>query len=96
MTPGARLQIGSLFACYGAAGIFWGAAAASFPALQAGAGLSDAAFGLALGIMALAALPVMRVFGHYLARIEPVAIPSAMTVFAAGAMLLPLLPGPPL
>ena len=51
MTPGARLQIGSLFACYGAAGIFWGAAAASFPALQAGAGLSDAAFGLALGIM---------------------------------------------
>jgi hypothetical protein len=93
MTPGARLQIGSLFACYGAAGIFWGSAAASFPALQARAGLSDAAFGLALGIMALAALPVMRVFGRHLARIEPVAIPSAMAVFAAGALLLPLLPG---
>lgn len=93
MTPGARLQIVSLFACYGAAGIFWGAAAASFPALQARAALSDAAFGLALGIMALAALPVMRIFGRYLARIEPVAIPSAMAAFAVGTALLPLLPG---
>jgi MFS family permease len=93
MTPGSRLQIASLFACYGAAGIFWGAAAASFPALQARAGLSDAAFGLALGVMALTALPVMRVFGRYLARIEPIAIPSAMAAFAIGTLLLPLLPG---
>lgn len=91
--PSSRLQILSLFGCYGAAGVFWGAAAASFPALQARAGLSDAAFGLALGIMALAALPVMRVFGRHLARIEPVAIPSAMAVFAVGAALLPFLDG---
>ena len=93
MTHAPRLQIASLFACYGAAGIFWGAAAASFPALQARAGLSDAAFGLALGVMALTALPVMRVFGRYLARIEPIAIPSAMAAFAIGTLLLPLLPG---
>jgi hypothetical protein len=93
MTQGPRLQIFSLFSCYGAAGIFWGAAAASFPALQARAGLSDAAFGLALGVMALVALPVMRVFGRYLARIEPVAIPSAMAAFAVGTLLLPVLPG---
>lgn len=93
MTHAPRLQIASLFACYGAAGIFWGAAAASFPALQARAGLSDAAFGLALGVMALTALPVMRVFGRYLARIEPLAIPSAMLAFAIGTLLLPLLPG---
>ncbi len=93
MISSARLQIASLFACYGAAGIFWGSAAASFPALQARAGLSDAAFGLALGIMALTALPVMRVFGRWLDRVEPVAIPGAMAAFAVGAALLPFLDG---
>ena len=93
MTPSPRLQIASLFACYGAAGKFWGAAAASFPALQARAGLSDAAFGLALGIMALSALPVMRIFGRHLARIEPVAIPAAIGAFAIGTACLPALPG---
>ena len=93
MTPSARFQTGSLFAAYGAAGVFWGALAASLPALQARADLSDATLGLALGIMALAALPVMRIFGRYLARIEPVAIPAAMTAFALGAALLPVLSG---
>lgn len=93
MTPRAGFQIGSLFAAYGAAGVFWGALAASLPALQARADLSDATLGLALGVMALAALPVMRVFGRHLARIEHVAIPAAMTVFAVGAALVPLLPG---
>ena len=88
-----RVQIGSLFLAYGAAGVFWGALAASLPALQAGAGLSDGALGLALGVMALGALPVMRVFGRWLDRIEHVAIPSAMAAFAAGAALLPVLPG---
>lgn len=95
MTPSPRRQIGSLFACYGAAGVFWGALAASLPALQARSDLSDAALGLALGIMALAALPVMRIVGRHLARIEPLAIPAAMAVFACGAALLPLLPGLP-
>jgi MFS family permease len=91
MSP--RFQIASLFACYGAAGIFWGSLAASFPALQADAGLSDSAFGLALGAMALAALPVMRVFGHWLDRIEPFAIPLAMAAFALGTLMLPIMPG---
>lgn len=93
MTPSARFQIGSIFAAYAAAGVFWGALAASLPALQARAGLSDATLGLALGIMALAALPVMRLVGRHLARIEPIAIPAAMSAFAVGAALLPVLPG---
>ena len=93
MTPSARFQIASIFLCYGAAGVFWGALAASLPALQAHTGLSEAALGLALGIMALTALPVMRFYGRYLARIEPVAITVAMTVFAVGAAALPFLEG---
>lgn len=93
MTPSARFQIASIFLCYGAAGVFWGVLAASLPALQARTGLSAAALGLALGIMALTALPVMRFYGRHLARIEPVAITVAMTVFAVGAAALPFLEG---
>ncbi|MEO1790164.1 MAG: hypothetical protein AAFR34_10710 [Pseudomonadota bacterium] len=45
------------------AGLFWGSLTASLSALQARSGLGDGGFGIALGSMALAALPVMRVFG---------------------------------
>ena len=58
---GRAFQIASIFLCYGAAGVFWGALAASLPALQAHTGLSEAALGLALGIMARS-VPQMNVF----------------------------------
>ncbi len=56
MSASPRLQITSLSLAYAAAGIFWGAFAVALPALQRDTGLSDGAFGLALGAMALAAL----------------------------------------
>jgi hypothetical protein len=83
-----RLQIASLFLSYGIAGIFWGAFAAAAPAVQARAGLEPGAFGLALGTMTLAALPVMQLWGRVAARIAPFAIPMAMTAFAAGCLAL--------
>ena len=86
-------QIASICLAYAAAGVFWGALAASLPALQAQSGLGDGAFGIALGAMALVALPVMRIFGRHLHRIEATAIPTTMTVMAAGAAVLPVLPG---
>lgn len=93
MSVSPRFQIVSLGLCYAAAGVFWGALGVSLPALQANSGLSDAGLGLALGAMALTALPVMRVFGHWLDRIEPWAITGAMLAFALGAALIPVLPG---
>ena len=87
MTP-PRLQIASLFASYGVAGVFWGALAASAPELQARAGLDPGGFGLALGTMSLAAFPVMFAFGRVVGRIAPVAIPGAMGAFAAGCLAL--------
>jgi hypothetical protein len=83
-----RLQIASLFASYGMAGIFWGAFAASAPAIQARAGLEPGTFGLALGTMTLAALPVMQLWGRIAGRIAPLAIPLALTAFAGGCLAL--------
>ncbi len=83
-----RLQIASLFLSYGMAGIFWGAFAASAPAIQARSGLEPGAFGLALGTMTLAALPVMQLWGRIAGRIAPLAIPLAMTAFAGGCLAL--------
>ncbi len=93
MTASPRLQITSLSLAYAAAGVFWGAFAVALPALQRDAGLSDGAFGLALGAMALTALPVMRVFGRWLDRVEPWAITGAMLAFAFGTAALAILPG---
>ena len=87
MTP-PRLQIASLFLSYAMAGIFWGAFAASAPEVQARSGLGAAGFGLALGTMTLAALPVMQVFGRVATRIAPLAIPIAMAFFATGCFAL--------
>lgn len=91
-----RLQIASLFLSYGIAGIFWGAFAASAPAVQARSGLEAAGFGLALGAMTLTAFPVMQVFGRIISRITPVAIPVAMGAFALGCLTLAIAPSLPI
>ncbi len=95
MTPTARFQIGSLLTAYAFAGLFWGVLAAAMPFFQVQANLTDAGFGLALGLMALSAFPVMRTFGRYLHRIEAIAIPLAMGAFAASTLVLVLVPGRP-
>lgn len=95
MIPRARTQILSLLAGYAVAGLFWGSFTASLPALQARADLSEGGFGIALGAMALAALPVMRVFGGWLHRIETWAMPGALIAFSLGALALGFGPGLP-
>jgi hypothetical protein len=83
-----RVQIGSLFLCYAVAGVFWGAFAAAAPEVQARSGLDAGGFGLALGAMTLTAFPVMQVYGRVVTRIAAHAIPLAMTLFAAGCLVL--------
>lgn len=86
MSP--RGQILSLTGAYFAAGLFWGTLAAAAPAVQARAGLDAGGFGLALGVMALAAFPVMQGFGRIVQRIRSLAIPLSAGAFALGAALL--------
>lgn len=81
MQASARFQITAIFAGYGVAGLFWGCLAASSPAIQARAGLDAAGFGLMLGVMALAAFPVMRMLGARLHRVERYAIPACLVSF---------------
>jgi MFS family permease len=88
-----RVQIGSLFLSYAMAGVFWGAFAAAAPEVQARSGLDAGGFGLALGAMTLTAFPVMQVFGRVVTRIAPHAIPLAMTLFAAGCLMLAMADG---
>ena len=90
MTASARLQTLSLFSGYGVAGVFWGSFAASTPAFQATTGLGAGAFGIALGVMTLSALPVMRLFGRIIHRIQAIAIPLCLLVFALGSLTLAL------
>lgn len=94
MTPAsARLQILSVFTVYAAAGLFWGGLAASAPAIQLRAGLGPGGYGLALGAMTLAALPVMRLFGGRVGGIRAWAIPLCLLVFATGTLALALAQG---
>lgn len=87
MTASPNFQIASLYGCYVAAGFFWGVLAASAPALQLGAALSDAQWGFVMGAMALAAFPVMRSFGRQLHRFEKHAIPACLVVFVVGSLV---------
>ena len=90
MRPAAApgVQVGALSAGYVAAGLFWGALAAAAPDIQDRAGLGPAAFGLALSVLSLAALPVMRAVGRHIHRNRRIAIPGALLTFAAGCLAL--------
>jgi len=57
-----------LVLAFAAFGLFWGAWAALLPALKAQVGLSDGELGLALGALALAALPSMPLAGRLVDR----------------------------
>ncbi len=89
---GRRLQIASIFACYGAAGVFWGGYVASLPALQATSGLTTAGFGLLLTAVTIGGILAMQALGRVLHRVQAVAIPACLAAFAVGMTALGLAP----
>ena len=73
------------FAVFGA---FWGAWAAVLPAIRLRAGVDDGQLGLALGAIALSAVPVMPLAGRLVDRLGPGRmLPVSMVLFA---VVLPL------
>lgn len=100
MTPPAaapasrRFQIGSIFAAFAAASVYWGSYIASLPDLQAIAGLPDARFGLLLTSVTVGGLISMQLLGRVLHRVQAYAIPVAFTGFAAGMLVLAAASGP--
>jgi MFS family permease len=64
----ARAERRGLLLAFGAFGSFWGAWAATLPAIRAQAGVSDGQLGLALGAVAVAALPTMPLAGRLMDR----------------------------
>lgn len=94
MIASRRFQVGSIFAAYAAAGIYWGTYIASLPALKATAGLTDARFGLLLTMTTIGGILSMQALGRYLHRVQVVAIPFSLFAFAAGMVLMGLAQGP--
>jgi MFS transporter len=72
---------------FGAFGAFWGSWGAALPAVQAHAGVDDGQLGLALLCIGAGALLTMRVAGSALDRRGAPALPAALAVFAAAAVL---------
>lgn len=73
-----------LLAAFTALGLFWGAWAASLPALRVRVAATDGELGLALGAVAVAALPVMRLAGRLVDRYGARwTLPGSLVLFAA-------------
>jgi hypothetical protein len=79
-----RLRVLGGFAAFGA---FWGGWGAALPAVQEHAGVSDGQLGVALLCIGAGALLSMRVAGSVLDRWGAPALPAALGVFAAAAVL---------
>ena len=94
MTASARLQLASIFTAYTAAGLYWGAAVATLPALQAVSGLSEAGFGLLLTAQSVGGILAMQALGRSLHRVQALAIPLSLALFAAGMVILGAARGP--
>jgi MFS family permease len=75
-------------------GAFWGAWGAALPAVQAHAGASDAALGLALVCIGAGALGSMRLAGAAVDRFGPQVLPMTFAAFAASAILPALVSSP--
>jgi MFS family permease len=81
---------------FGVFGSFWGAWAASLPAVKTQAGVSDGALGLALAVIALTAVPATLVGGRVVDRLGAArALPATMLAFAIAAPLPGLAHGLP-
>jgi MFS family permease len=87
----AALERRGLLLAFAAFGLFWGAWAALLPAVKATTGLSDGGLGLALGAIALAALPSMPLAGRLVDRFGAATLVRAGLVAFALATPLPAL-----
>lgn len=86
----ARERRGLLLA-FGVFGLFWGTWAAVLPDVRTRAGFADGQLGLALGAVAVAALPAMPLAGRLMDRYGARhLLPGALLAFAAVAALLGL------
>lgn len=94
MTASRRLQLGSIFTAYAAAGLYWGAAVATLPAFQEISGLTEAGFGVLLTAQSVGGILAMQVLGRFLHRIQALAIPLSLTLFALGMTILAVAQGP--
>ena len=87
MTP-ARSERRGLLLAFAAFGAFWGAWAATLPAIRAQVGVGDGRLGLALGAVALAALPAMPLAGRAMDRLGARRLlPAALLAFALASVL---------
>jgi MFS family permease len=89
-----RFQVGSIFAAYAAASVYWGSYIASLPDLQAVSGLSDARFGLLLTMTTIGGIISMQALGRVLHRVQAYAIPVSFAGFALGMIVMSLASGP--
>lgn len=81
--PGRAAERRGLLAAFGVFGLFWGCWAAALPAIRSQAHVSDGQLGLALGAIALAAVPVMPVAGRLVDRFGARrALPGSLLAFA--------------
>jgi MFS family permease len=76
-----------LAAAFAVFGVFWGAWAASLPAIQRSTGADDTQLGLALLCVALAALPAMLAAGRLADRLHGRLVPVGLLAFATAAIL---------
>jgi hypothetical protein len=76
----ARLQPGSIFACFAAAGSYWGTFVATLPAYEERSALTPADFGLALMAQAVGGILAMQGLGRILHRVQAVAVPVFRSV----------------
>jgi MFS family permease len=89
-----RFQLGSIFASYVAASVYWGSYIASLPDLQAIAGLSEARFGLLLTATTVGGIIAMQILGRVLHRVQAFAIPVSFAGFALGMLVMAAAQGP--
>ncbi|MEX2289105.1 MAG: MFS transporter, partial [Mycobacteriales bacterium] len=84
----ARAERRGLLLSFSAFGAFWGAWAATLPDVRAQAGVTDGQLGLALGAIAVGALPAMPLAGRLMDRHGARRLlPPALLSFAAAALL---------
>jgi MFS family permease len=85
---GAAAERRGLLLAFGAFGSFWGAWAATLPEIRSQAGVSDGQLGLALGAIAVAALPAMPLAGRLMDRHGARRLlPPALLLFAVATVL---------